>query len=186
MNQRMKQLGCLLAVSMLFSGCVAEKKATPAAQPEPAQQTAAAPEAQPAAPAPKHVAKAKPAAKAAAATLPAKPCDLYSVEVSSDKASLGVGDTTSLYVHVKASDFPLTGHEAHGVKVTFSGLGFVSNPPAVECLRVHPNGSLIIYNVTAANAGTYDVVANVAFYPTRDCNVSRVTKASNPLTVTVK
>jgi len=205
MNHRMKQLGCLLAVSMLFGGCVATKNAEPAPQPAPAEQPseapvasmaeapAAAPAAQPkAAPkpaAPKAAAKAAPAAVTApAASAPAeeKPCDLYDVEMAMDETALTVGKSVSLYVHVKANGFPLTGHEAHGVKVTFNGMGFASNPPASECLRVHPNGSDIIYNVTAANAGTYDVVANVAFYPTRDCNASRVSKMSNALTVTVK
>ncbi|WP_345985611.1 hypothetical protein WCX49_00400 [Sulfurimonas sp. HSL-1656] len=198
MNHRMKQLGCLLAVSMLFGGCVATKNAEPAPQPAPAEQPSEAPvatmaEAPAAAPAVQPKAAPKPAAskaapKAAPAAAPAeeKPCDLYDVEVAMDETALTVGKSVSLYVHVKANGFPLTGHEAHGVKVTFNGLGFASNPPASECLRVHPNGSDIIYNVTAANAGTYDVVANVAFYPTRDCNASRVSKMSDPLTVTVK
>ena len=202
MNHRMKQLGCLLAVSMLFGGCVATKNAEPAAQPAPAGQPseapvattaeapAAAPAAQPkAAPKPaasKAAPKAAPAAVTAAAPAEEKPCDLYNVEMAMDETALTVGKSVSLYVHVKANGFPLTGHEAHGVKVTFNGMGFASNPPASECLRVHPNGSDIIYNVTAANAGTYDVVANVAFYPTRDCNASRVSKMSNALTVTVK
>ena len=205
MNHRMQQFGCLLAVSMLFSGCVATKPAEPAA----AKQTeaapavnkteAAAPNATAAKPAPKATVKAaaggavepekvdpdalKPALEA---PMPDKPCDLYNVEVSANRTSLAVGTSVSLYVHVKATDFPLTGHEAHGVKVTFSGLGFAAQAPASECLRVHPNGSEIIYNVTAANAGTYNVIANVAFYPTRDCVTSGVSKASNPLTVTVK
>ncbi|WP_345972757.1 hypothetical protein [Sulfurimonas diazotrophicus] len=184
-----------MAVSMLIGGCAASKNAEPAPAPAAKQQPvaeAAAPaaaKAEAAAPAPKAapapVAKAKPAAAKNAAAED-KPCDLYNVEVSMDDTSLDVGKNVSLYVHVKANGFPLTGHEAHGVTVTFSGLDFAANPPAVECLRVHPNGSDIIYNVTAANAGTYDVVANVAFYPTRHCEASRVTKQSNALTVNVK
>jgi len=209
MNRRIQQFGCVLAVSMLFSGCVATKKAEPAAQPETVKQTEAAPAAAKApeaaapkavAPAPKAAAKPapKPAVepgdvdpdklKPAALQLPGKglPCDLYSVEVTTDKTQLGVGNTMSLNVEVKAKDFPLKGNEAHGIKVTFTGLGFAKDVPPSECLRAHPNGSLIIYNVEAANAGTYNVVANVAFYPTRDCVKSGVTKSSEPLTITVK
>ncbi|MHC3993334.1 hypothetical protein ACXWTF_00735 [Thiomicrolovo sp. ZZH C-3] len=206
MNHRMKQLGCLLAVSMLFGGCVATKSTEPAPQPAPAEQPSEAPvattaeapvqaapavtpKAAPKPAAPKAAPKAAaPVPDEAAAATPAeeKPCDLYNVEVAMDETTLNVGKSVSLYVHVKANGFPLTGHEAHGVKVTFKGLGFASNPPASECLRVHPNGSDIIYNVTAANAGTYDVIADVAFYPTRNCEASRVTKQSNALTVNVK
>jgi len=203
MNNRIKQFGCLLAVSMLVGGCAATKQAEPAAQPAPAKQAAEAPAApkaaaQPAAP----KAAPKPAPKAAAvepeqvkpealkpsldAPMPAKPCNLYSVDISANRTEVGVGSSMTLYVQIKASDFPLKGNEAHGVKVTFSGLGFANEAPATECLRVHPNGSEIVYNLTAANAGTYNVVANVAFFPTRECEKSGVTKTSNPLSVTVK
>ena len=114
------------------------------------------------------------------------PFELYSVEVASKKHMLSVGESMSLYVTVKAPAFPLSGDEAHGVKITFSGLGFAADAPAVECLRAHPSGAKIIYNLTAVHPGTYNIAADIAVYPTRNCEGSGTHKTSSPLTVSVK
>jgi len=206
-----RHAGCLLAVSLLFSGCL--KNAEPAAQNEVTEPEVLgivnepnAPEVEPVplpmAPKPtpekpKAVAKAKPApvaepepapmpTLAAPAPVADSPFEKYTVELVPDKEKVVVGEPVSLRVIVKAKDFPLSGSDAHGVQVTFSGLGFVTDAPAVECLRAHPNGSEVIYNVTAMNSGTYRVAANVSVYPTRECHISSAHKTSAPIVVSVK
>ncbi|MBD3800685.1 MAG: hypothetical protein IE886_04395 [Campylobacterales bacterium] len=199
---------------MLFGGCVATKNAEPAPQPATAEQPSEAPVAtmaeapevepvplpmapKPAPEKPKTVSKAKPApvaepepasmpTLAAPAPVADSPFEKYTVELVPDKEKVVVGEPVSLRVIVKAKDFPLSGSDAHGVQVTFSGLGFVTDVPAVECLRAHPNGSEVIYNVTAMNSGTYRVTANVSVYPTRECHISSAHKTSAPIVVSVK
>jgi len=231
-------LGCLAAVGLVFSGCMALQQhkaqtetAPAAAQAEsaaeadqevvvidvPGEEEAAAPEAAPKlvalpmapkpAPAPK--AKPKPAVQAKPAPKPAPaaepepaepemaavvtpapaavtPFDHYEVAVSTDDKIVTIGQPVSLRVFVDAPGYPLSGNDAHGVKVTFTGIGFADETPAVECLRAHPNGSEIIYNLTAAYTGSYNVVANVSVYPTRDCESSSIQKKSVPLKLSVK
>ena len=88
-------------------------------------------------------------------------------------------------VDIKAPEYPVKGNEAHGVQVTFSGLQFVENQPAVECLRVHPNGSEAIYNVKVKEPGVYRITANIAVSPTRECQIVSTYKTSAPIVVTV-
>jgi len=207
-----RYFGCLLAVSLLFSGCANKKAepAAPAAEPVGIVNESTAPAVEPvplpmapkpvaSKPKPKTVAKVQPAAEAPAAapepaavpavvTAPsvASPFEKYTVELVADKSDVAVGGMISLHVHVEADGYPLSGYESHGVQVTFSGLGFVTDAPAVECLRAHPNGSDIYYNVTAMNSGTYRVTANIAVFPTRECKLSSAHKTSAPVVVSVK
>jgi hypothetical protein len=212
MNHRhLLHAGCLLAASLIFSGCVAGQQAQPAKQTKApaAEKVVITPDEEvvirpsenqaPAKPkaAPKPVAKPAPApAPAAAEPAVAKPApaapatdsplEHYNVKVTSNKTALAVGESMSFHVIVEAPNYPISGNTAHGVQVSFSGLDFAAEAPAVECLRAHPSGSEIIYIVTATKAGSFDVAANVSVFPTRECSTFNVQKSSAPVNITVK
>ena len=99
--------------------------------------------------------------------------------LSSNKTSVAQGETLSLKVLVDAPQYPISGSAQHGVQITFSGLDFVAEAPTVECLRAHPSGSEIIYILTAMKPGTFDVTANVAVFPTRDCERQRRSRSTS-------
>lgn len=210
-HSRFLHFGCLLALGLVFSGCVAEKQVTTTEQSKakPAEKVVIPPSGQPEAAKPAKKVTAKPAKKAAAKAAPAagaaaavveesdlviveetpasdSPLEHYSVKLSSNKTSVAVGESLSLYVQIEAPRYPLTGNEAHGVQVTFDGLGFAAEAPATECLRVHPTGSEVIYILKAANAGSYNVTANVSVFPTRDCATFSVRRSSQPVAITVE
>jgi len=206
-ESRLVHFGALIVASMVFSGCVANQPAAaPQQEPQkvvvtPDEEVVIPPSGEPAKPAPKP--KAKPAPKPVAAPAPsqAQPtvADLakaapttdsllehYQVKLSSNKVSVAVGDTLSLHVIVDAPQYPISGSVAHAVQVSFSGLDFAAEAPAVECFRAHPSGSEIIYIVTATQAGTFDVAANVSVFPTRECSTFSVQKSSKPLIINVQ
>ena len=205
-ESRLVHFGALIVASMVFSGCVANQPAAaqkaPAAQKvvvTPDEEVVIPPSGEPAKAAPKP--KAKPAPKSVAAPSQAQPtvADLakaapttdsllehYQVKLSSNKTSVAVGDTLSLHVIVEAPQYPISGSVAHAVQVTFNGLDFAAEAPAVECFRAHPSGSEIIYIVTATQAGTFDVSANVSVFPTRECATFSVQKSSAPVIINVQ
>ena len=212
-SKSMRHFVCLAAVAMLFGGCLATKKAEPAAseksEPVGIVNESNAPEVpmtpKPEVSKPKTVAKAKPvsvepeeteeteavepvaepAPVAVKAPTPVDPFDHYDVTLKANGKALKVGDVLSMHVNIKAQDYPVKGDEAHGVQITFSGLGFVAEKPAVECLRATPSGSEVIYNVTAKKEGIYRVTAVIAVSPTRECKVFSTYKTSAPIVVTV-
>jgi hypothetical protein len=210
MNHRhLLHAGCLLAAALVLSGCVANQSAAPAPQTKApaAEKVVITPEEEvviepssvpePAKPkaAPKPAAKPKPApAKAepeVAQPAPAAPAtdsllEHYGVKVTPNKTTVAVGESLSLHVLVEAPNYPISGNTAHGVQVSFSGLDFAAEAPAVECLRAHPSGSEIIYIITATKAGSFDVAANVSVFPTRECSTFNVQKSSAPVNITVQ
>jgi hypothetical protein len=200
MNHRhLLHAGCLLAASLVFSGCMANKQVTTSHQSKvKTTKTAAAKRA----PAKKHVAakasKPKPAAAASkpkskptvaqlASAAPASDSLLehYKVKLSTNKDSVKAGEPLSLHVMVEAPKYPLSGKEAHGFQVSLKGAGFTADQPAPECLRVHPSGSEVIYILHSAKPGTFDVTADVSVFPTRDCETFNVQKTSQAVKISV-
>lgn len=204
MNHRhLLHAGCLLAASLVFSGCMAEKQVTASHKSavKPAKTVSAA---QKHSVAKKHVAaKAAPkVSKAVTVAAPSTPkptvaqlasaapttdslLEHYRVKLSTNKESVKEGEPLSLRVMVDAPQYPLSGKEAHAVQVTFKGADFASEMPATECLRLHPSGSEVIYILHSAKSGTYDVTADVTVFPTRDCEAFNVQKTSQPVTINV-
>jgi hypothetical protein len=200
--------GCLLAAALVFSGCTAGQWVGPVKQTKaPAAKKAAVtpdkkvvtkPSGSQAAVKPKRASKpvAKPTPAPAAAkpvpAVPAKenPLEHYHVKVTLDKSEVAVGKSVRFRVRVEAPDYPSSGNMAHGFKVNFSGLDFAMEAPEVECLRAHPGGSEVYYFVKAAKAGSFDAVANVSLFPTRQCSTACsnkiVKKHSTPVKISVR
>jgi pyruvate/2-oxoglutarate dehydrogenase complex dihydrolipoamide acyltransferase (E2) component len=197
MNHRhLLHAGCLLAASLVFSGCMANKQVTTSHQSKvKTTKTAAAKHA----PAKKRAAKAskpapvaktskpKPTVAQLASAAPAGDSLLehYNVKLSTNKNSLKAGEPVSLRIMVEAPKYPLSGKEAHGFQVSLKGAGFTADQPAPECLRVHPSGSEVIYILHSVTPGTFDVTADVSVFPTRDCETFNVQKTSKPIKISV-
>jgi len=201
-----------LALTLLLGGCFSTKQAKPTAQNEPVGivnepvQPDVTPVAVPMAPKPKS-AKPKPLAKTASKSpdqasktsdepvrpapvaqkthAPVPPFEHYTVELKPSGKEFKAGDVLSMRLYINAPGYPVTGNESHGVKVTFNGLGFAEERPPVECLRLSPNGSEVIYNVKTEKEGIYRVTADIDVSPTHDCKIVSTHKTSKPIVVVV-
>jgi hypothetical protein len=131
--------------------------------------------------------KPKPTVAQLASAAPASDSLLehYKVKLSTNKDSVKAGEPISLRIMVEAPKYPISGKEAHGFQVSLKGAEFSADQPAPECLRVHPSGSEVIYILHSAKPGTFDVTADVAVFPTRDCETFNVQKTSQPVKITV-
>ena len=62
---------------------------------------------------------------------------------------------------------------------------FVVDPPETACFKIHPSGSEVSFKLTANQAGTFEVGADVKLYGSDDCSGAPVPKSVEYLQVVV-
>lgn len=76
--------------------------------------------------------------------------------------------------------------EGESAKVEPFAPAFEIVPESTQCIRVHPTGSEVRFQLFPKERGTFAVGANVYLFESRDCSGSPIPKTTSTLTVTVE
>ena len=128
-------------------------------------------------------------------TLP--PADNYKVELGVDEFIELPGAPGELRIWIgseqEQASFP-SGFVSDQVTLSVSGQtatispfapDFTITPATSQCIRVHPSGSEVIFQLTPTKSGDFNVGANVNLYDTTDCSGAPIPKSTARLKVTV-
>ncbi|SFG65365.1 hypothetical protein [Neptunomonas qingdaonensis] len=128
---------------------------------------------------------------------PASPLEDYKVEVAASTELTLPGPVGELRVWIGSSLFdpqfpanmtsdstslPAVGETA---KVEAFAPEFVITPKEAQCIKIHPQGSEVRFQITPEKPGTYKVGANVNLFETADCSGPPIPRTTATLDVVV-